>query len=81
MTDPETTAKDIYSVRVLRPPDRAPHRRRPEPQLLASADRANWPGLAPAASVRFIDTNSTSSATDASLILTASGQFAFCICM
>ena len=80
MTDPETTARDIYSARVLRPPDRSPHRR-PEPQLLASADRANWPGLAPAASVRFIDTNSTSSATDASLILTASGQFAFCICM
>ena len=80
MTDPETTAKDIYSVRVLRPPDRG-RRRRPEPQLLASADRANWPGLAPAVSVRFIENNSTSSATDASLILTASGQFAFCICM
>ena len=31
MTDPEKTAKDIYSAGLLRPPDRARHHRRRRP--------------------------------------------------
>ena len=45
MTDPEKTAKDIYSAGLLRPPDRARHHRRRRPWQTLTEQTG--PGLSP----------------------------------